>query len=55
MKPNSTHPVLDYGLHGGLYGCVISIITFAIIHDSRLLPAMEGSTWVTPYYYGTKI
>ena len=51
MIPNPTHPVLDGSRHGRLFGCVVSIITFAMIHDSRPLPAMEGSAWVTPYLY----
>lgn len=55
MIPNPTHPVLDGSRHGRLFGCVVSIITFAMIHDSRPLPAMEGSAWITPYLYGTKI
>ena len=55
MIPNPTHPVLDGSRHGRLFGCVVSIITFDMIHDSRPLPTMEGSAWITPYIYGTKI
>lgn len=51
MIPNPTHPVLDGSRHGRLFGCVFPIITFAMIHDSRPLPAMEGSGWITPYSY----
>ena len=46
MIPNPTHSVLDGSRHGRLFGCVVSIITFAMIHDSRPLPAMEGSAWI---------
>ena len=42
MKPNSTLPVLDGSLHGGLSGSAVSIDSFASIHDSRPLPTMEG-------------
>ena len=42
MKPNPILPVLDGSLHGGLSGSVDSIDSFASIHDSRPLPAMEG-------------
>ena len=42
MKPNPILPVLDGSLHGGLPGSVVSIDSFASIHDSRPLPAMEG-------------
>ena len=46
MRPNPTRPVLDGSLHGGLSGCVVSIDSFASIHDSRPLPAMEGGAWI---------
>ena len=61
MIPNPTHPVLDSSRHGRLFGCVVSIITFAMIHDSRPLPAMEGVRGLftgvpIPYiYYEPKI
>ena len=42
MRPNPTLPVLDGSLHGGLSGSAVSIDSFASIHDSRPLPAMEG-------------
>ena len=42
IRPNSILPVLDGSLHGGLPGSVVSIDSFASIHDSRPLPAMEG-------------
>ena len=42
MRPNPIHPVLDGNLHGGLSGCVVLITSFASIHGSRPLPAMEG-------------
>ena len=42
MRPNPTLPVLDGSLHGGLSGSVVLIDSYASIHDSRPLPAMEG-------------
>ena len=55
MRPNPIHPVLDGNLHGGLSGCVVLITSFASIHGSRPLPAMEGVrglfTGFIPYKY----